>query len=220
MEMLKEPRNALATANLIGLIGSTAYFYKQMEVFRLDMIRLNDTLANVVHKITELEKRDGDKVDTLRSLSTQIKQLGERMEQVPSLRSVKNIENDLFDIVHSLESKGIEIEASVPETRRRGGYDSDFPESGSRRRDRDVVRDPPTGRDRDIRDRETRDRETRDRDGTRETRERETRDRDGARSTRYDDYRGRRTEPSFKEEPIELLIDDVRNGGETRKQIN
>jgi hypothetical protein len=200
MEMLKEPRNALATANLIGLIGSTAYFYKQMEVFRLDMIRLNDTLANVVHKITELEKRDGDKVDTLRSLSTQLKQINERMEQIPSLRSVKNIENDLLDIVHSLETKGIEIEASVPENRRRGGYDSDFPESGSRRRDSRDTREPRDSRD---------PRDTRD---TRDTKDR---------NHRYDDnYRGRKTEPSFKEEPIELLIDDVRNGSEVRRQIN
>ena len=118
MEMLKDPRNAVATANLVGLIGSTAYFYKQMEAVRLDMIKINETLAAVVRKITEMEKKDSGRADILKTVTDQLKQFNERLEKVPTMNVVHSLEKDLTEIVESLGSNGIEVElssASVPE---------------------------------------------------------------------------------------------------------
>ena len=159
MEKLKDPAMLLSVANSIGLVGSTAYFYKQLEAIRLDMVKMSQTLTAVLRKVAEIEKGEQHKSETVHALGDQIKRLNEQIERLPSFGDFDNIDLDLTEIVDVLMENNISIERPSQASRgRRSGdrRDSRREPSVERRYDRNprtpMTRSrPDTTRDSDTR---------------------------------------------------------------------
>lgn len=123
MEKLKDPAMLLSVANSIGIVGTTAYFYKQLETMRLDMIKMSQTIQGMVRKLSELEKGDQNKSEALHTLTDQVKRTHEQLEDIPSLSELDNLDVDLGEIVAVLEENNIKVERpsqNIRLTRRSG----------------------------------------------------------------------------------------------------
>lgn len=100
----------LSLANSIGLVGSTAYFYKQMEAMRLDMVKISQTLNGVVKKLAEAEKADQNRSEALHTLNTQVKDLNTAIEEIPSFTEFQDLDEDVDAIVETLNEQSIPVE--------------------------------------------------------------------------------------------------------------
>lgn len=122
MEKLKDPAMLLSVANTIGLVGTTAYFYKQLEAIRLDMIKMSQTITGVVRKLAEIEKGEQHKGEVLHTLNDQIKRINQQIEELPSFDSIDNLDVDMNELVATLEEHNIIIErpSQVQRPRRSG----------------------------------------------------------------------------------------------------
>lgn len=148
MERLKDPSMLLSVTNTVALIGTTAYCYKQLESFRLDMIKMSQTITGLVRKITEMEKTDQNKNEGLHALSDQLKRINQQLEDVPTFEALDNLEIDLNEIVAVLGEKEIHVErpSLAPRVRRSGDRRSTtrrFDEVEERREERRNI--PRTG---------------------------------------------------------------------------
>ena len=110
MEKLKDPAMLLAVANSIGIVGTTAYFYKQLEAMRLDMVKMSQTLTGVIKKLSEIDKGSQSRDEALHLLGDQMKRINQHLEDVPSFENLENIEMDLNEIVTVLEENEIPVE--------------------------------------------------------------------------------------------------------------
>ena len=178
MEKLKDPAMLLSVANSIGLIGTTAYFYKQLEAIRLDMVKMSQTLNGVVRKLSELEKGEQHKNEALHTLNDQIKRINDQIDELPSFDAVDNLDVDLTEIVTVLSEQNIQVERPSQQSRSRRSGDR---RSARRPTDTDERRDNSARRATAHSDR-SRDMSTRDSDlrssrqPTRETRPAPSRD--------------------------------------------
>jgi len=122
MEKLKEPAMLLSVANSIALVGTTAYFYKQLEAIRLDMIKMSQTLTGVVRKISEMEKGEQRKGEALHTLNDQVKRINQQIDDLPSFDNFDNIDLDIDEIIAILEENNITIErpSKIQRIRRSG----------------------------------------------------------------------------------------------------
>lgn len=122
MEKLKDPAMLLSVANSIGLIGTTAYFYKQLEAIRLDMVKMSQTLTGVLRKISEMEKGEQNKSEALHVLNDQIKRINEQIDELPSFDAIDNMDIDLSEIIAVLEENNISVErpSQIQRSRRSG----------------------------------------------------------------------------------------------------
>lgn len=122
MEKLKDPAMLLSVANSIGLIGTTAYFYKQLEAIRLDMVKMSQTLTGVLRKISEMEKGEQNKSEALHVLNDQIKRINDQIDELPSFDAIDNMDIDLSEIIAVLEENNIPVErpSQLQRTRRSG----------------------------------------------------------------------------------------------------
>jgi hypothetical protein len=162
METLKDPAMLLSVANSIGIVGSIAYFYKQQEAQRLEMVKISQTLTVLLKKMAEFEKNDQHKSETIHALSEQIKRFNDQIDRMPTLDHINNIDDqiermptfddinnvdiDLTEIIEVLAQKDIKIERpSLSYRARRSGDRRDPPrrepeydrsERGSARSDR------------------------------------------------------------------------------------
>jgi TolA-binding protein len=134
MEKLKDPAMLLSVANSIGLVGTTAYFYKQLEAIRLDMVKMSQTLTGVLRKLSEMEKGEQHKGEALHTLNDQIKHINEQIEELPSFDTVDNIDFDLSEIITVLEEHNIRVERPSQQQRPRRSGDRRV----SSRRDTDM----------------------------------------------------------------------------------
>lgn len=122
MERLKDPAMLLSVANSIGLVGTTAYFYKQLESIRLDMVKMSQTLTGILRKLTELEKGDQHKNEALHSLNDQIKRINDQIDDLPTFDNFDNMDLDLSELFAALEENNIPIERpSLIQRSRRSG---------------------------------------------------------------------------------------------------
>lgn len=110
MDKLKDPSMVLSVANSAGLVGITAYFYKQLEAQRLDMIKMQQTIQGLLRKLSEIEKGEQNKSETLHLLNDQIKKLNEQVEDMPSLTDTENLDLDIDEITNVLSENNITIE--------------------------------------------------------------------------------------------------------------
>jgi cell fate (sporulation/competence/biofilm development) regulator YmcA (YheA/YmcA/DUF963 family) len=146
MEKFKDPAMLLSVANSIALVGTTAYFYKQLEATRLDLGKVAQTLQGVLRKLSEMEKNEQHKGEALHTLNDQIKRINEQLEEMPSLNETDNMDMDLSEIIAVLSENSIVVErpSQVGRYSRRSGdrkqsrRDSDVEE----RDRRDVGRRP------------------------------------------------------------------------------
>lgn len=136
MEKLKDPAMLLSVANSIGIVGSTAYFYKQQEALRLEMVKFSQTLTVVLRKLAEIEKNDQHKSDTIHTLSEQIKRFNDQLERMPTFDTITDIDNqlervptfddidnidlDITDIIEALALKEIRVERRIHHRPRSG----------------------------------------------------------------------------------------------------
>lgn len=107
----------LSVANMVGLVGTTAYFYKQMEAMRGDMLKLSQSLTGLARSLAELRQGDQSKTDSLHNLTDQIKQISQKLEDAPSLGE---LDQDLDTLVEVLREQNIQAErpSQTPKTRR------------------------------------------------------------------------------------------------------
>ena len=112
----------LSVANSVGLVGITAYFYKQLEAQRLDLIKISQTLTAVTRKVAEMEKGEQNKGEALHALNNQIKEVTQRIENMPTFDPVDNLDVDLDEIIYALEENNIRVDRPSQVVRpRRGG---------------------------------------------------------------------------------------------------
>ncbi|CAH6420761.1 Hypothetical protein HVR_LOCUS1283 [uncultured virus] len=121
MEKLKDPAMLLAVANSIGIVGTTAYFYKQLEALRLDLIKISQTLTGVVRKIGEIEKGQQHNSEALHTFNDQIKTINQRLTEIPSLEGIDELDLDIDELVAALSEHDIHVERPSQVPRRRSG---------------------------------------------------------------------------------------------------
>jgi hypothetical protein len=110
MEKLKDPAMLLSVVNSIGLIGTTVYFYKQLESMRSDMVKISQTLTGILRKISEIEKGEQNKSDALYLLNEQVKRINEQIDELESLENMDNLDMDLSEIISVLKDNNISVE--------------------------------------------------------------------------------------------------------------
>lgn len=125
MEKLKDAAMLLSIANSIGLVGTTAYFYKQIEAVRLDMVKMSQTMTGVLRKLSEMEKGDQHKTEALHALNDQIKRINDQIDDLPSFDSMDNIDLDLTEIIAVLEDNNIQVDRPSLQTYGRGRRSGD-----------------------------------------------------------------------------------------------
>lgn len=165
MEKMKDPAFLLSAAGAIGLIGNTVYFYKQIEALRESLTRMETSLNSVVGKVSKLEREDTHTKEAITTLGGQIKEFNSKLDQLPSLASVKNINTDIEDIIISLKDSGITV--NRPNLTRLPVYErpNSFRDND---RDRDWERERERERDREREKERERERQERERDRDRE----------------------------------------------------
>jgi cell fate (sporulation/competence/biofilm development) regulator YmcA (YheA/YmcA/DUF963 family) len=131
METIKDPAMLLSLANSIAIVGNTAYFYKQMEAMRLDMVKISQTLNGVVKKLAEIEKGEQNRGEALHTLNNQVKDLNTAIEEIPSFADFQDLDVDVDAVVETLNEQGIAVERPS-QTPRSHKYDR---RNGSRRTD-------------------------------------------------------------------------------------
>lgn len=110
MEKFKDPAMLLSVANSIGIVGTTAYFYKQLESVRTDLMRTSQAIVALTRKLGEMEKADQHQSETLRQVNEQIKRINETLADMPSFDNIADVESDLSEIVAVLDENSIIVE--------------------------------------------------------------------------------------------------------------
>lgn len=110
MDKFKDPAMLLSIVNSMGLVGTTVYFYKQLEALRLDLTKLSQTMTGALRKIGEMEKGEQHNTEALHALNDQIKRINDQIEDIPSFESVDNADLDIAEIVAVLEDNNIQVE--------------------------------------------------------------------------------------------------------------
>ena len=151
MDKYKEPAMLLSTANSIAIVGTSAYFYKQMEAIRTDIIKISQTLTTVVKKVNELDKNDQGRNESLRILNEDIKQLNGSVSDLPSFEELENVNQDVEEIVATLSEKDIKIalpskEIRQPVIKYRGSRNNNNSRQSSRNNHNDYEEEAPKSR--------------------------------------------------------------------------
>lgn len=109
MEKMKDPAMLLSLANTAAIVGTSVYFYKQVEAVRLDMVKVSQTLNGVLRKISEMEKGDQNNNEALHALNEQIKHINDQIVELPSFDEVANFDMDITEIIEVLGENNISV---------------------------------------------------------------------------------------------------------------
>ena len=120
MEKLKDPAIMLSVANMVGLVGTTAYFYKQLESLRADMVALSRTMQTVVKKLDEVQRTDQRKSELVNELDREVSRMSELVNELPSFELTDNIDRDLEEVYKVLGDNGMGADRPSQERSRRG----------------------------------------------------------------------------------------------------
>lgn len=143
MEKIKDPAMILALTANIGVFGSSAYFYKQLEAIRADLVKMSQTLTGVVRKIAEIEKGEQHKGEALHALNDQVRRINQAIDELPSFEIMNDMEDDLNEVVTVLQENDIQVDRPSQTPRRiRSGDRRDHP----RRDSMDSIRQDQSGR--------------------------------------------------------------------------
>lgn len=110
MEKLKDPTMLISLANTAGLVGITAYFYKQNEALRAEIVKLSNTMNAVSKKVIEMEKGTIQKGEVLQSFSSQLKEVNQKLESTPQLENFEDIQYDIEELVNVLRENNIQCD--------------------------------------------------------------------------------------------------------------
>lgn len=130
MELLKDPITLLTIINTIGLAGGTFYFYKQGETFQVSLNATEQTVKKCVKMNSELDKKCEINTEGLRMLKEEIKEIQEKIRDLPTIDNIRMLDDDLEEIVEILNENNIDVVR--PSQRYR---------SGDRRDNRQIVRE-------------------------------------------------------------------------------
>ena len=144
MEKLKDPAMILSVVNTLGMIGTTAYFFKQIEAIRLDMVKMSQALSGVLRKISETEKGDQHQNEALHTLNDQIKHINDNIQELPTFQELPSFDDfsmldaDIVEILRVLADKDIQIDrpTHVPQGRNMNRRDRHVPQRDSNLDDR------------------------------------------------------------------------------------
>jgi len=120
MDKIKDPAIVLSTTSLIGLIGTTTYFFQQLSAIKADMLKMSDALTKLVIQVRDVQKGDEHKHEALHMLGEQVKNINQKIELLPSIDDIQDISEDLEGIVETLQDNNIEatLQSQQPKKRR------------------------------------------------------------------------------------------------------
>lgn len=129
MEQLKDPATFLAIINTIAVTGSTFYFYKQGETFRVDIDKISGNMTSCTDKIRLLDNKCRTTEEGLKTLNQKLFRIEEMIKDLPTNDNIRILDDDIEEIVETMADNKINI--TRPSQRFRSGDRRD-------RRDRDV----------------------------------------------------------------------------------
>lgn len=115
MEKFKDPAMLLSIANTVGMVGTTYYFYKQLEYLGSELGKVSYSLQDIIRRTGTLEKKDMEKVEAFKLLSTRINQV---MEDLPDIDELDNLDMDITEIYEAMVEH--EWQTERPSRRRSG----------------------------------------------------------------------------------------------------
>lgn len=101
MEKVKDPAMMLSLGNTVGLIGASAYFYKQNEALKEEVAELKTTIKNLTGKLEYLSKEIIKKDDKITTIDRKVRNMNSNFD---------TIEYDIDEIVEDLNAHEIQID--------------------------------------------------------------------------------------------------------------
>jgi TolA-binding protein len=149
MDRLKDPAMVVSLGNTVGLVGVTAYFYKQMEAMRQDMVTLSQSMSGIARQMSEIKRTEQNHSEALHTLNDQLKGVTENLESM-SFKDMSELGDELEELYLALEDNEIYIDRPsqqskppTPKRRTRNGRSrSNTQRSSSRRPSRRPIRQP------------------------------------------------------------------------------
>jgi cell fate (sporulation/competence/biofilm development) regulator YmcA (YheA/YmcA/DUF963 family) len=121
LEQFKEPPMMMATASMAGTLGSIYYFHTVTESIKRDVSELSQGLLGVVQKLNELFKEDQNKTEAFVSLDKQLKALNDKVNHLPSIEHIDNVNYDVSEIMEVLSENNLLPERKSGNTGSRKG---------------------------------------------------------------------------------------------------
>lgn len=111
LETAKDPAFILGGVNTILIIGGGIHINNRLDTIDENLKQINATMTNLVSRMNELERKDGVNDEKITEIHA--------MERVLN-RTIGNIQDEVSDIIDTLDESGIEMQRSEY-TRRSGG---------------------------------------------------------------------------------------------------
>lgn len=149
MESLKEPKSLLTVANLVGLIATSAYFYKQNEMLKEELMRVSQLTDSLSKRMDKVEEHKTAQTEMVKKLHLNVKDMQREINYV----DVEGIEDQINTIIHTLEQSQIPLETGGLQNRKipskhplpsRSAKSADYRKRGSRREEMPKKRDTHT----------------------------------------------------------------------------
>lgn len=131
MEKVKDPAMMLGVANSVGLVGSIYYFYKEIQAIRADQVKIARNVEKLIKSVGELEKNEQGRLETIKSVSTQVREMDKAINMLPSNDDLEQMGEEIEAVVQALNQS--EIKLDLPHMGRK-------PDKRSRRDDEKRVR--------------------------------------------------------------------------------
>lgn len=110
MDKIKDPAMLLSIINTVALVGSGAYFYRQLESLRSDIVKISNALTGVLKKISDLDRGGQHQEEAWHALNDQIKKINEQMDNLASLELFENMDEDITEIITTLAEREIYVD--------------------------------------------------------------------------------------------------------------
>jgi chromosome segregation ATPase len=122
MEKFKDYVPLVTAVNTVGLVGVSAYTYKQFEKYELEFQKIQSTLSKIIQKLNETEKESNGVSDVIKTFNSDISDIKQGLDSVNE--SVYEIKEDMDETISSLQDTGVSIERPSQIPRRHGrSYD-------------------------------------------------------------------------------------------------
>ena len=110
MDDLKKPGTILSVVDLLAIIGSSYYFYKCNEELELKLAGQQKAINMLTTKMNNFEKAQQHRAEGLLELNNKIKELGESVDQLPSVDTLDIITEDVAEIATTLQENNIAVD--------------------------------------------------------------------------------------------------------------
>jgi len=109
MEKLKDPSMIVGTVALVSSLGSTFYFYHEIENMKKELTVISTTLNTLSAKVARSEKLDVGRTEVLQTLDNRIGELARRIDQLPTYDEHVDTREDIDELVASLRDNNIDV---------------------------------------------------------------------------------------------------------------